>query len=259
MKGRYPMVKRSTLAVFITALSICLLLPSLSTAGVSEEAKVQASIAIMKEIMDIPESAIPPSLLRMAHGIAIFPDLLKAGFIFGGRYGVGVLLVRNDDGYWGNPVFFRLIGGSFGWQIGVQSTDVILLLNSIRSLDAICGGKFTLGADASIAAGPVGRQAEAATDVLLRAEILSYSRNRGLFLGLSLEGAAIQLDYGATASFYNVPGLLPIDILRKPNVMTTPPLRKNLNGCLTGTPRTSSSPLFRSRIESRTHPWKEFS
>ncbi|MGA7492417.1 MAG: lipid-binding SYLF domain-containing protein [Syntrophobacteraceae bacterium] len=216
------MAQRSVLAVFVMVLSLCLLPPVLSRAGVSEEAKVQASTAIIKEVMDIPESAIPPSLLHNAQGIAIFPDLIKGAFIFGGRFGEGILLVRNEDRSWGNPVFFSLIGGSFGWQIGVQSTDVILVLNTIRSLDAICGGKFTLGGDASIAAGPVGRQAEVGTDVLLRAEILSYSRNRGVFLGLSLEGAAIQLDYGATASFYNVPGLLPMDILRKPNVMTTP-------------------------------------
>ncbi len=216
------MAQRSSLAVFVMVLSLCLVAPVLSRAGVSEEAKVQASISVMKEIMDIPECAIPPSLLRSAQGIAIFPDLLKAAFVFGGRYGVGVLLVRNPDRSWGNPVFFRLIGGSFGWQIGAQSTDVILVLNSIRSLDTICGGKFTLGADASIAAGPVGRQAEAGTDILLRAEILSYSRNRGLFLGVSLEGAAIQVDYGSTAAFYNVAGLLPMEILRNPNRMAPP-------------------------------------
>ncbi len=212
------MAQKCSLAVLVMALSLCLLPPVLSRAGVSEEAKVMAATAVIKEVMDIPECAIPPSLLRRAQGIAIFPDLLKGAFIFGGRYGVGVLLVRNEDRSWGNPVFFRLIGGSFGWQIGAQSTDVILVLNSIRSLDAICGGKFTLGADASIAAGPVGRQAEAATDILLRAEILSYSRNRGLFLGLSLEGAAIQVAYGATASFYNAAGLLPMEILRNPNM-----------------------------------------
>ncbi len=216
------MAQRTALAVFITALSLCFLLPSASNAGVSEEAKVQASTAVIKEIMGIPESAIPPSLLASAHGIAIFPDLLKAGFILGGRYGVGVLLVRNEDRTWGNPVFFRLIGGSIGWQIGAQSTDVILVMKSIRSLDAICGGKFTLGVDASIAAGPVGRQAEAGTDVLLRAEILSYSRSRGLFAGLSLEGAAIQVDYGATSAFYNMPGVLPTEILRNRIVLTAP-------------------------------------
>ena len=213
------MAQRSALAVFIMVLSLCLLAPVLSKAGSSEEAKVQASAAVIRESMGIPECAIPPGLLRNAQGIAIFPDLIKAGFIFGGRYGVGVLLVRNEDGLWGNPVFFRLLGGSFGWQIGLQSTDVILVLNSIRSLNAICGGKFTLGGDASIAAGPVGRQAEAAIDVLLTAEILSYSKSRGLFLGLSLEGAAIQVDYGSTAAFYNVPGLLPVDILKNRNMM----------------------------------------
>jgi len=215
------MARRTALTVFVMALSLCLLQPVLSRGGVSEEAKVQASTAVIKEVMEIPESEIPPSLLRRAQGIAIFPDLLKGAFFFGARYGCGVLLVRNEDHSWGNPVFFDLLGGSFGFQAGVQSTDVILVLNTIRSLDKICSGKFTLGADASIAAGPVGRQAEAGTDVLLRAEILSYSRNRGLFLGVSLEGAAIQLDYGLTAAFYNVPGLLPMDILKNRN-MTAP-------------------------------------
>ncbi|MGA2400658.1 MAG: lipid-binding SYLF domain-containing protein [Syntrophobacteraceae bacterium] len=228
------MAQRSAFAVFIIALSVCLLQPASSSAGVSEEAKVQASTAVLKEIMEIPESEIPPSLLRSAHGIAIFPDLLKAGFILGGRYGVGVLLQRYEDGTWSNPVFFRLIGGSIGWQIGAESTDVILVLKSFRSLDAITGGKFTLGADASVAAGPVGRQAEAATDVLLRAEILSYSRTRGLFVGLSLEGAAIQVDYDSTASFYNTPGLLPVDILKNRNI-TAPAvaaeLRRVLDWC----------------------------
>ena len=225
------MAKRNALTVFIIALSLCLILPASSSAGVSEDAKVQASATVMKEIMEIPECEIPPGLLRMAQGIAIFPDLLKAGFILGGRYGVGVLMVRNPDRTWGNPVFFRLIGGSIGWQVGAQSTDVVLVLKSIRSLDAIYGGKFTLGADASIAAGPVGRQAEAATDVLLRAEILSYSRSRGLFAGLSLEGAAIQVDYGSTGAFYNAPGLLPVDILKNPN-MAVPPVALELRRVL---------------------------
>jgi len=213
------MAQRCTFAVLVMVVSLCLLPPVLSRAGVSEEAKVSASTAVIKEVMDIPECAIPPGLLRGAQGIAIFPDLLKGAFIFGARYGVGILLTRNEDRSWGNPVFLGLGGGSFGWQIGVQSTDVILVLNTIRSLDKICGGKITLGADASIAAGPVGRQAEAGTDVLLRAEILSYSRNRGVFLGLSLEGAAIWVDYGATASYYNVPGLLPMQILKNANMV----------------------------------------
>jgi lipid-binding SYLF domain-containing protein len=216
------MAQRTIFAVLAVALSLCFLLPTASTAGVSEDRRVQASTAVIKEIMEIPENAIPPSLLASAHGIVIFPDLLKASFIFGARYGVGVMLLRNEDRSWSNPVFFRLIGGSIGWQIGLQSSDVILILKSIRSLDAICGGKFTLGADASVAAGPVGRLAEADLDILLRAEILSYSRSRGLFAGLSLEGAAIQVDYGATSAFYNMPGLLPVEILRNRAAVTAP-------------------------------------
>jgi lipid-binding SYLF domain-containing protein len=217
------MAQRTIYAVFVIALSLCFLAPASSIAGLREDAKVQASTAVIREIMEIPENAIPPSLLSSAHGIVIFPDLYKAGCILGARFGVGVMLIRNEDKSWGNPVFFRLIGGSIGWQIGLQSSDVILIMKSIRSLDAICGGKFTLGADASVAAGPVGRMAEAGTDVLLRAEILSYSRSRGLFLGLSLEGAAIQVDYTATSAFYNTPGLLPTEILRNRSTLTPPP------------------------------------
>lgn len=225
------MAKRCALAVFVMIFGLFVLLPSLSWAGVSEDAKVQAATAVIKEIMGIPESAIPPFLLRQAHGIGIFPDLLKGGFIVGGRYGEGVVLEHNPDGSWGNPVFFRIIGGSIGWQVGVQSTDAVLIFKSIRSMNRIYSGKFTLGADASIAAGPVGRQAEADTDVLLRAEVLSYSRSRGLFAGVSLEGSAIQVDYGATASFYNVPGLLPMDILRNRNI-AVPPVAQELKRVL---------------------------
>ncbi len=204
---------RTIIILLFLALNV-LSLPTSPYAGTEEESKVLSSAAIIKEIMEIPESAIPPSLLKKAYGIAIFPDLLKAGFIVGGRYGHGVLLVRGEDRTWSNPVFYRLIGGSVGWQIGAESSDVILVFQSIRSLDSITSGKFTLGVDASVAAGPVGRHAEAGTDVTFRAEILSYSRSRGIFLGLSLEGAAIQVDYGANSSFYNTPGLLPMEIFK---------------------------------------------
>lgn len=227
----YPMAKRSALAVFIMALSLCLLLPGLARAGVSEDAKVQAATAVMKEIMAIPENSIPPFLLHQAHAIAIFPDMLKGGFILAGRYGVGVVLERNNDGSWGNPVFFRLIGASFGWQVGVQSIDAVLIFKSLRSIHKMYNGRITLGADASIAAGPVGRQATADTDILLRSEVLSYSRSRGLFAGVSLQGAVIEVDYGATAAFYNRPGLLPIDVLNNPN-MPVPPVAQELKRVL---------------------------
>jgi lipid-binding SYLF domain-containing protein len=196
-----------------------------------EVSEVTSAIQVMNEIMSIPEGGIPDSLLRDAAGIAIFPGLLKAGFILGARYGEGVLLIRNQDRTWSNPVFYRLMGGSIGWQIGAQSTDIILVFRTIRSMDAITGGKFTLGADASVAAGPVGRHAGASTDVLLRAEILSYSRSRGLFAGLSLEGAAIQVDYGSTSSFYNIPAVVPVQIFNGREIQV-PPIAEQLKQTL---------------------------
>jgi lipid-binding SYLF domain-containing protein len=180
----------------------------------NETARIHQSMQVLNEIMAIPEGGIPDSLLRSAYGIAIFPGLLKAGFIVGARYGGGIMVVRSPEQGWSNPVFFTMIGGSIGWQIGAQSTDIILVFRTIRSLDAITSGKFTLGADASVAAGPVGRHASAETDLSFSAEILSYSRSRGLFAGLSLEGAAMQVDYDSNAVFYNRPAILPMQIFK---------------------------------------------
>lgn len=218
---------RILLCLTVALLSVMLLVPA-ARAGSGEVGKVQSAIAVMNEIMAIPESSIPPSLLGSAYGIAIFPDLLKAGFIVGARYGVGVMTVRrSEDRAWSNPVFFRMMGGSLGWQIGAQSSDIILVFRSIRSLDTITGGKFTLGVDASVAAGPVGRHAEASTDVQLKAEILSYSRSRGLFAGVALEGAAIQVDYDSTSAFYEMAGLLPMQIFTSRD-LNAPPVAEDL-------------------------------
>ncbi len=210
------MARKIAFAGLIIAFCLCFFVPALQAAGVSEEAKVQAATAVIREIMDIRESAIPPGLLRQAQGIAIFPDLLKGGFLIGARYGIGILLVRNPDQTWSNPLFFHLVGGSFGLQAGAQSSDVILVMRSIPSVDVLINGKLTLGVDAAVAAGPVGRQAEASTDSL--GMILSYSRCRGLFAGLSLEEAVMQMDNGSNAAFYNDPGLLPMEILANPNM-----------------------------------------
>ncbi len=187
--------------------------PTVSEAN-REIRRVELAIDVLNEIEGIPEESIPPSLLADARGIAILPDLLKAGFIVGGRFGAGMMSVHFDDKSWSNPVFITMTGGSLGFQIGAQATDIILVFKSVRSLDAITSGKFTLGADASVAAGPVGRHAEAGTDVVLRAEILSYSRSRGLFAGVALEGASLQIDYKANSSFYNMAGLLPMQIFQ---------------------------------------------
>ncbi len=212
-----------TLWILIMVLSCaCFNIPVPVAAQHGETARIHQSVQVLNEIMAIPEGGIPDSLFRSAYGVAIFPGLVKAGFIIGARYGGGVMVVRSEQHGWSNPVFFKLMGGSIGWQIGAQSTDIILVFRTIRSLDAITSGKFTLGADASVAAGPVGRRASAETDVTFSAEILSYSRSRGLFAGLSLEGAALQVDYDANAAFYGRPAILPMQIFRAHDLQPPP-------------------------------------
>lgn len=164
--------------------------------------KIESAVEVLKEISRIPEQGMPPLLLQRAHGVAVIPGMIKVGLIVGGRHGSGVLTVRQPDGTFGPPVFITLSGGSIGYQIGAQSIDVILVFKTPRSVENLMDGKFTLGADAAVAAGPVGRRAEASTDTQLKAEIFSYSRSRGLFAGVSLEGAAIQIDGAANETFY---------------------------------------------------------
>ena len=183
-----------------------------SRADSDEESKLLDAIEVLHEINRIPENAIAPHLLKNAHGIAIVPGVIKLGFVVAGRHGQGVICVRNASGGWSNPSFVTLTGGSVGWQAGAQSTDVILVFKSRKSVDAIARGKFTLGADASVAAGPVGRHAEAGTDIQLKSEIYSYSRNRGLFAGVALEGGAIQIDDAANAALYNQQYIAPNQI-----------------------------------------------
>jgi lipid-binding SYLF domain-containing protein len=174
-----------------------------------ENATVAAATATLNEIMAIPSKGIPANMLRKAKGVVIVPKVLKGGFVIGVRHGRGVVLTRDAHGNWQAPYFCSLTGGSVGWQIGVQSTDVILVFNTQKSLNGLMSGKFTIGVDAAVAAGPVGRQAAAATDARLGAEILSYSRSRGLFLGVSLDGSAITMDPLATNSYYRNSGVTP--------------------------------------------------
>ena len=196
-------MKRAFLLLIAALASVTFLKPLSAVAGSDEVAKVNDSIEVFEQIMSIPEKGMPPSLLNRAQGIAIIPGMIKAGFIIGGRHGSGIIVIRNSEGGWSNPAFITLTGGSVGWQIGAQSTDIILVFKSRKGVDNIMKGKFTLGADAAVAAGPVGRQAEAATDIELKAEIYSYSRSRGLFAGISLEGAGLQIDDDANAAFYS--------------------------------------------------------
>lgn len=170
-----------------------------------EDLTVQASTAVLDEIMAVPLSSIPESMLADAQGLVIIPNMIKGGFVVGGRHGRGVLLVRDENQNWHAPVFVSLTGGSIGWQVGVQATDVILVFRTRQSVQGILKGKFTLGADAAAAAGPVGRQAAAATDGHLKSEIYSYSRSRGLFAGVSIDGSVLQLDQIANATYYLSP------------------------------------------------------
>lgn len=169
----------------------------------SDEVKRLArATEVFNEIMATPDNAIPEDLLAKAECIAIVPGLTKAALGIGGRYGKGVVMCRGANRNWNAPLFIRIEGGSAGFQIGVQKTDLVMLVMNRRGMDKLLGDKFTLGADASVAAGPVGRNATAQTNVRLDAEILGYSRTKGLFAGLSLEGATLRQDKDDNRDFY---------------------------------------------------------
>jgi lipid-binding SYLF domain-containing protein len=170
--------------------------------------KVEDAIRVLEEMMKESDKSIPVGLIGDCAGLAIIPDVIKAGLFIGGRHGKGVLLVRTKNG-WTNPSFIDIKGGSFGWQAGVESADVILVFRTPRSIENITEGKFTLGADAGVAAGPLGRSAEASTDTALKAEILAYSRSRGLYAGLTLQGSSIQEDRKANQNFYGMDSVSP--------------------------------------------------
>jgi lipid-binding SYLF domain-containing protein len=180
-----------------------------ASAATRQENRVTDATDVVNQLLQIPEQSVPPSLLSQAYGIAVIPHVVKVAFGLGARRGKGIVVIRRDDGTWSNPVFVTLTGGSIGWQGGAQSTDIILVFKSRRGIDGIETGKLTLGADASIAAGPVGRSAEAATDIQFQAEVYSYSRSRGLFAGVSLEGAGVTIDKKSNAAFYGEAGITP--------------------------------------------------
>lgn len=167
-----------------------------------ENARVERAVEVLDEVMRMPEHAIPRKMLNDSYAIAVIPNVVKAGLVVGGRHGKGVISVRTLDGTWSTPSFIKLTGGSVGFQAGVQATDVVLVFRSERGVDSIVNGKFTLGADAAVAAGPVGRNAQASTDGQLKAEIYSYSRSRGLFAGVALDGAVLSIDHRANSRAY---------------------------------------------------------
>jgi SH3 domain-containing YSC84-like protein 1 len=187
-------------------LVLVLLLPvtaawSQSGANSADVERVQSAATILSQIMEAPDKAIPDGIMDGAKCIAVVPSMLKASFIFGANYGKGVATCRTGTG-WSAPVFFRISGGSFGFQAGGQASDLVLIIRTMNGMQQLLQSKFKLGADASAAAGPVGRDTQAATDLTMRAQILTYSRARGLFLGVSVNGAVVRQDNGATQAFY---------------------------------------------------------
>jgi lipid-binding SYLF domain-containing protein len=167
-----------------------------------EAARAQNAANVLSEIMEAPDQGIPEALLKNAYGIAVIPHVVKGAFGIGGRYGKGLVAERNADGGWGTPLFIEIGGGSFGFQLGVEATDVIMVFTNRDGIRPLLKGKLKIGADASATAGPVGRKAEAGTDILLKSAIYSYSRSKGLFAGIALDGAVIQLDDDANKRVY---------------------------------------------------------
>jgi len=196
-------------------------------AGSAEDAKVIEGANVIKTMLHLPENAIPPLLFQKAEAVAIFPSTYKVGFIFGGRYGSGVIVAKNDNGDWGNPVFVNLIGGSLGLQIGASKSDIVLAFKTKKSLDGLISSKLTLGVDASLAAGPVGREAGLSGDLFLEQEVYSYATTQGLYAGLSLAGSSIIVDEGANMRFYGT-DVSPTDIFNNYKI-NVPPVVKVLD------------------------------
>ena len=200
------------------ALAGLLLLLGVSPMQVRADSKTDERLTnarqVFEDFVNIQEQGIPTWLLERAYGIVVVPDVIKGALILGGRGGRGVVAVRNLDGTWSNPVFLTLGGVNFGLQWGVQRTDVVLVLTSRTSVEGIAGGKVTLGADASVAAGPVGRSAAATTDATFNSQVLSYSRNEGVFAGVALDGSVLSIDHRANESAYGMVDIRPTQILQ---------------------------------------------
>ncbi len=183
-------------------LIIALLTSALAAAQppTDEDVRLLSAATVINAFMEDADNAIPAELLQRAQGIAVIPNVIRGGFILGGRRGRGVLVVRGEDGRFGNPAFVTLTSGSIGWQIGAESSDIVLVFANQRSVQNITAGRFTMGGDASVAAGPVGRNATMAAT--FGAEVYAYMRSRGLFAGATFEGARLEIDAASAVRYY---------------------------------------------------------
>jgi lipid-binding SYLF domain-containing protein len=209
----------NTKTLFAAVALATMLLTSTAEAASREEKRVGDAADVLEQFLRIPEKTVPPALLSRAYGVAVIPNVIKAAFGVGAKHGKGVIVVRQGDNSWSNPAFIKITAGSVGWQAGVQSTDIILVFKTRKGIDGIENGRLTLGADASVAAGPLGRQTGIATDIEFKAEVYSYSRSRGLFAGIALEGAGVTMDRKANAAFYGSSSMTPERIfVSSPNI-----------------------------------------
>jgi SH3 domain-containing YSC84-like protein 1 len=195
---------KKTISLFVLA-AVCALPLFAEDKEMKETDRIKAAADVLKQILDTPDKGIPKGLLDKADCVIIYPSVKKAAFIVGGSYGRGVITCRRGptfDGSWSAPAMFALEGGSFGFQLGAQATDFVLLVMNESGAKSVLSSKVKLGADASAAAGPVGRNASAETDIVMKAQILSYSRAQGLFAGVSLEGSTMRSDDGGNKALY---------------------------------------------------------
>jgi lipid-binding SYLF domain-containing protein len=192
-------MKKLLLTIFVAVAGIATV-PAFASAR--EEARLIEASGVLEELGAQRDTAIPDRLLQRAYAIAVIPNVVKVSAVVGGRRGSGALVVRDDNGRFSDPIMISITGGSVGWQIGVQSTDLVLVFTTKRGVEGIADGKLTLGGDASVAAGPVGRSASAGTDQDFKAEVYSYSRNKGLFAGISVDGSVISIDSRSNARLY---------------------------------------------------------
>lgn len=174
-----------------------------ATTASDEVERIQKSVEVLRALTSAPDDGIPQYLLERSEGVVVIPNLVKGGFVVGAKHGKGVVSVRDRArNTWSSPVFVKMTGGSIGWQIGVESTDLVLLVMNRKGVDDLLDDKFTLGGSLSVAAGPVGRSADAATTIKISTQVLAYSRSKGLFAGATLEGSALNADDDANLECY---------------------------------------------------------
>ncbi len=193
------------LKVLVAALTLSLLAAGGAWADKKPAQVVDEARAVLKEVMASPDRSIPKDLLKSCAGVAIVPSVVKGGFVLGGAFGRGVVLSKSASGNWSGPAFIDMGGGSLGFQVGLQAIDLILVVMNERGMKSFLKSKFKLGADVGVAAGPAGRRAEASSDLQFKAEIYSYSRSKGLFAGVSLEGMVVSVNEEFINQYYGEP------------------------------------------------------